>query len=86
MDKSTQERINKMPPYMRPLLTAVLNKYGENWCVPYVAARQILSKMQKESVEINEQDFWFRLEEKLNEPSPDINNPNFRFHRISYSN
>jgi hypothetical protein len=35
--------------------------------VPYVAARKILSKMQKKSAEINEQDFWIRLEEKLNE-------------------
>jgi hypothetical protein len=71
MNKSAQGRLDNIPPeyeWMRPLLTAVCVKYGERWAVPFVAGRHVLNEMQRESTEINEQEFWIRLEEKVNEP------------------
>jgi hypothetical protein len=71
MNKSAQGRLDNIPPefeWMRPLLTAVCVKYGDRWTVPYVAGRQVLNEIRNESGEIDEQEFWYRLEKRINEP------------------
>ncbi len=73
MDKSAQGRLDKVPPEyeaIKPFLTAVINKHGERWRYPLVVARHVLIDMLKESPEINEQDFWHRLEDSLQNPPP----------------
>lgn len=73
MDKSAKHFIDQIPPgyeVIKPLLAIVIVRHGQMWRSYFVAARSILIEMVKTSLEIDVDEFWIRLEQRMNQPPP----------------